>query len=91
MDSAMGLAKLRQRCQGSGLQAMAKDASGYGKAEAWWGWQCGQAPAMEALATKETAGRARFLRKLILGGLYGSRRERLARTVLEELTAKLAI
>ncbi len=46
---------------------------------------------MAALAAQETSGRARFLRKLMLVDICsGAGRERLARTVLEELNQQIA-
>ncbi len=46
---------------------------------------------MAVLAAQETSGRARFLRKLMLVDVCsGAGRERLARTVLEELNQQIA-
>lgn len=46
---------------------------------------------MAALAAQETSGRARFLRKLVLVDVCkGAGRERMARTVLEELNKQIA-
>ena len=46
---------------------------------------------MAALAAQETSGRARFLRKLMLVDVCrNAGRERLARTVLEELNQQIA-